>query len=436
MKRAILFSLMAALALAVLPSTQAQKYPSTPVDMTKYWNADGWYHDEADDPAVESNNPDAGGSWGLDGNTGGARIKISTLPAEVIPGKVNVTEDGEVAFLLPKMEIGDLDAYYPAGETITVPKGNYKYIYIACMSGNGNWPGSDANWAAVTDPATKKVTDPRSEVNSFKPIYDNGEGAWIPIGLVNDWFWKVPEWVAPTSGDANEIVADWLTYDADPDDASHLWDSVGIENHDYGQYHHVNGADKYFTYVLTIPAGLKKATLWTEMWGNVKVSIATVDDAAKYSVLYNSAKEDKVYGEELTASAGDGYMPNRSLRSFDLSTTLASGSVKEIYLKFEDAAPDIAYPWGARCHHLGLFKGDTKKSSLGARLWPGLVRTDNAKPDGGLILIKKKYILDEKRTLTSIKMPNLVPRAEPYLTVFGMTLAVDPAAPVKDFMLY
>ena len=82
------------------------------------------------------------------------------------------------------------------------------------------------------------------------------------------------------------------------------------------------------------------------------------------------------------------------------------------------------------------FTGDTKKSSLGARLWPGLARADGAKPDGGLILIQKKYALDEKRTITSIKMPNLVPRAEPYLTVFGITLANDPTAPVKDFMLY
>ena len=158
----------------MLPSAQAQKYPSTPVDMTSYWNADGWYHDEADDPAVDSNNPDAGGSWNLDGNTGGQRIKISTIPADIIPGKVNVTEDGEVAFLLPTMAIGELDAYYPAGETIKVPQGKYKSVYLAVMSGNGNWPGSEANWAAVVDPTTKKVTDPRSEVNSIKPIYADG----------------------------------------------------------------------------------------------------------------------------------------------------------------------------------------------------------------------------------------------------------------------
>ena len=187
------------------------------------------------------------------------------------------------------------------------------------------------------DPTTKKVTDPRSEVNSFKPIYADGEGSWTPIGIVNDWFWKVPEWVAPTSGDAKEIVADWLTYDGGPDDYMYLWDNAGIENHDYGQYHHVNGADKYFTYAIPVTAGLKKATLWTEMWGNVKLSVATEDLPEKYSALYNSVTADKKYGEELTAAAGDGYMPNRSLRSFDLSASLASGKVTTIYLKFEDA---------------------------------------------------------------------------------------------------
>ena len=144
MRKGIYFSLIVMIALLSLQSVQAQKYSSTPVDMTTYWNADGWYHDvvgaadqaasEVDDPAVVSNNPDAGGSWNLDGNTGGQRIKLSTLAKEIVPGQVNVTEDGEVAFLLPKMAIGDLDAYYPAGETIKVPEGKYKYVYFAVMS--------------------------------------------------------------------------------------------------------------------------------------------------------------------------------------------------------------------------------------------------------------------------------------------------------------
>ncbi|NPU96160.1 MAG: hypothetical protein HPY51_02965 [Candidatus Omnitrophica bacterium] len=433
-----IFVLLAGIA---IPTVHAQKVVSTPVDLSAFWNADGWYHYDPSnpnlDPGVPSPHPDAGGGqWGLDGMTGGARIRINTLPPNVIPGQVNVTEDGEVAFLLPKMEIGDLDVYYPAGDTIPVPPGKYKYLYLACMSGNGNWPGSESDWAPIVDINTKQVIDPRHEVNSFKPIYQEGEGNWIYIGTVNDWFWKVPEWVAPASGDPNEIVVDWLTYDGHVDDILYLWDYVGMSNHDYGQYHYVNGAGNYFVYNIPIPAGLTKATLWTEMWGNVKLSYST--DDITYTELYNSATMDQVY----TAPAGniDGYFPNRELRSFDLAPILSAGNVTNLFLKFEDAAPDNApgqanNPWGARCRSLGIFKGDVVRSSLGARLWPGLVRTDGNSPQGGLILIKKKYFLDNTKTLTALVMPNNIPRSDPYLSIFAITLGNDPTA-VEDYMLH
>ncbi|HPP00222.1 MAG TPA: hypothetical protein PLX83_06460, partial [bacterium] len=101
-----IFVLLAGIA---IPTVHAQKVVSTPVDLSAFWNADGWYHYDPSnpnlDPGVPSPHPDAGGGqWGLDGMTGGARIRINTLPPNVIPGQVNVTEDGEVAFLLPKME--------------------------------------------------------------------------------------------------------------------------------------------------------------------------------------------------------------------------------------------------------------------------------------------------------------------------------------------
>ncbi len=115
-----------------LPTAQAQKYVSTPVDLSNFWNADAWYHNDQTDPVVGTTHPDyAGNLWVLDGGTT-ERIRITTLPATVIPGEVNVTEDGEVAFLLPKMEIGDLDAYYVTGDTIPVPEGKYKYVFLAC----------------------------------------------------------------------------------------------------------------------------------------------------------------------------------------------------------------------------------------------------------------------------------------------------------------
>lgn len=426
--------------LVSLPVAQAQKLQSTPVDLSDFWNADGWQNNVAgSDPTVGTNHPSSPGSiWTLD--NGDQRVLVNTIPAEIKPGQVNVTEDGEVAFLLPQMNVGELDVYYAAGDTIPVPPGKYKYVFFACMSGNGNWPGGEGDWSPIVDIDTKKVIDQRAELNSFKPVYQEGAGDWIYMGIVNDWFWKVPEWVAPESGNPDEVLLEFLTYDGDPDDVLYLWDYVGMSNHDYGQYHYVNGAGNYFTYILdTIPVGTKEATLWTEMWGNVKLSISNkTSDDADFTVLYDSSKEDKVY----TAPAGniDGYQPNRSLRSFDLAPYLNDGTVTTIYLKYEDAAPDNAVeqennPWGARSRHIGIFTGKTKVSKLGARLWPGLKRTDNNAPEGGLILIKKKYVLDDTKTLTSLVMPNNIPRGDPILSIFGITLANEGTA-VENFMLY
>ena len=410
--------------LAWLPQAQAQKYQCTPVSLEGLWNTDGWYHDDQDDPIVGTNNKDfAGDIWSLD--TGTQRIKITTLPPDVKPGQDNLTEDGQVLFRLPKMNIGDLDAYLPGGETIPVTKGNYQYVFFAVMSGNGNWPGSEADWAPIIDDKTKKVTNP--EMNSFKPIYADGPGDWISIGTVNDWFWQVPEWVAPASSDSKEIVVDFMTYDQDANEPNFLYDPGNSQVHNYGQYRYANGPDSYFVYEIPIPTGLKKATMWTEFWGNAKVSLST-DGGKTFKELYNTvtAKKDaNGMDGETYPGGGDGYMPNRELRSFDLASTLSSGSVKTLQIMFEDAAPDIAAPWGPRSHQLGIFTGDTVKSRLGARLWPNLVRTDNAKPDGGLILIRKQYRLDPKRTLVSLQMPNNIPRSDPVLNFFAITLASD-----------
>lgn len=411
-----------------LPMAYAQKYECTPVNLDAIWNAVIWYHDGQ---AVDS-------SLGLD--THGAGIKVSTLPSTVIPGQVNLTEDGEVAFLLPDMEIGQLNAYYVAGDTVPVPPGHYKYVFLAMTSDNGNWPGNESDWAAITDPSTGEVTDPRSEGNSFKPIYAEGPGDWIPIGVVQDWFWKVPEWVSPASGDFSEIIQQYLSYDGDPNGAANFLDGEGHAFHAFGEYTYCNGEGTYFVYAMQIPLGLKSATLWTEMWGNVKLSISTTDpfNPATYTELYNSATQDKIY----TARAGnlDGYFPNRELRPFDLTPYINSGTLTEIYLQFEDAAPTNAVgqennPWGPRVRQLGIFTGPTVKSTLGARLWPGLESTSWGMPEGGLILIRKQYRLDEKKTLNSILLPNDFPQNDPYLILFAMTLANDRTG-IEEFMLY
>ena len=89
-----------ALSVFLAPMADAQKFQSTPVDLSNFWNAEGWYHDEGDDPTQGSNHEsDPGGIWTLD--NGDARVQISTLPDTVVPGQVNVTEDGVIAFLLP-----------------------------------------------------------------------------------------------------------------------------------------------------------------------------------------------------------------------------------------------------------------------------------------------------------------------------------------------
>ncbi len=428
--------------LIMAPASQAQKYESVPVDLSDFWNADGWYHDDADDPTVGTTHGSSpGSSWVLDGGST-ERIRITTLPATVIPGQVNVTDDGVVAFMLPEMNIGDLDVYYVVGDTIPVPPGNYESVFFAVMSGSGNWPGNVSQWAADVDPDTGEVYDARSEVNSFKPIYSDGEGDWIPVGTVNDWFWKVPEWVAPESGDPSEIVLEYLAYEGDVNGPIYFWDAVNQSNHDYGQYTYVNG-EGFFTYYLDGLTGLTEATLWTEFWGNAKVSIST--DDVEYTQIFDTTQEDPLFTPQVyTAPAGnlDGYFPNRGLRSFDLAPYISSGDVEEIFVKFEDAAPDNAAgeennPWGARLRSIGIFTGPVVVSALGTRLWPGLVRADGASPQGGLILIYKRYFLDESRTLEAITMPNNIPRKSPILSVFAITLSTgESETAVSDFMLF
>ena len=369
--------------------------------------------------------------------TNGAGIKISTIPKTVIPGQVNVTEDGVVAFLLPDMAEGKLNAYYVEGGMVPVTPGKYQYVFLAVTSDNGNWPGTVDDWAADVDSTTGKVIDPRSEGNSFKPIYENGDGDWIPIGIVPDWFWKPPEWVAPASGKSTEVIQEYLSYAGDPNAPVYLWDGVNYGDHNFGQYTYCNGEGAYFIYTMDIPAGLKSATLWTEMWGNVKFSIS--NDDVTYKEAYNSATQDQVY----TARAGnlDGYQPNRALRDFDLTSYLSSGTVKTLFLKFEDAAPLNAVgqennPWGARCHRLGIFTGPVVKTTGGSRLWQGMETTEWGSPEGGIYLIWKQYRIDATRSLKSILLPNNLPANDPYLILFAITLASDKLTEIGDFMLY
>ena len=111
--------------LMVVPMAQAQKYDITPVNLDSIWNRVIWFQD--DDPNISN---------------GGPGIKVSTLPPDVIPGQVNVSEDGMVSFLLPDMTIGNPNAYYGVtGDTVSVPEGKYQYVFMASTADDGPWPG-------------------------------------------------------------------------------------------------------------------------------------------------------------------------------------------------------------------------------------------------------------------------------------------------------
>ncbi len=431
MRKPILFSVVLVTCLAMTGYSQTI-WDSTGVDMSSYWNIDGWQvNGDADVP----------GAYCLDSSgTGGQRVKVDTLPEDVAGGELNWTEDETVQFLLPDFQEDALDAYLPDGSIIDVPDGQYERVFMALMSGNGAWPGTDLDWGPWSE------DEPRYEVNSFKPIYTDGEGDWIPIGLVNDWFWTPPEWVVPESGDPSEIIADWLTYDGDLDDWDYLWDYVGMENHDYSQTHRINGADNYMVYNIPIPDGVTSANLYITMWGNIHLEIST--DEENYTTLYDVIEEE---GQPYFGRTGnmDGYEPNRDIYEFDLDPYLGDNP-DSIFLRFTDAAPNLPenYPdqaiegvtnWGPRVHHMGVFTGPVERSRLGERLWPGLIREGGDAPQGGLILIKKSYNLDPDRTLDSIQMPNNFsdehPRDDPYLTVFAITVANQMTA-VENYSLY
>ncbi len=388
---------------------------SYPLDLSGILNADAFYISD-DDTFID-------GAFGLD--DGNQRIQSWTLPEDFVDGEPNLTEDGEVEFLLgPTSEMGALDAYRPAGDTIDVPeKMAYDRIYLAVMSGNGNFPG--ATWEGQ---------------DAFTVNYTDGTSEEISIGLVNDWFWSPPEWVAPESGDASEIVVDLLCHDSDPDEFDHLWGWAGLDpaSHDYGQYRLADGEDGFLIYQLPYDPD---ATLWMEMWGNIKVEYRVDGDFDPFNpdvefdgVLYDSS-ETEVY-----PGGGDGYQPNRDKYDFDLSEHV-TGNPEYIYLRFTDAAPGEATDvdsgnWGARIHRIGMFTGPVEMTRLGERLWGGLVRTDGNSPDGGLILIKKAYRLDNTKEVDNIVMPTLLPDAAPFLTVFGVTLGVIDETAVGQFMLY
>lgn len=404
------------LAAALALPTEAQRVTSYPVDMSDFWNLDAYAAGEADadDPFI--------GEFGLD--MGNAKIRSWTFPDGFVDGEPNYTQDGLTQFLLgPVFEPQTFDAYRPVGDTIPAPEVRaYDRLYMALMSGNGNFPGS--TWEGQ-DIMTVNYADGTSED--------------ISIGIVNDWFWNPPEWFAPESGNPNEIVVDILCHESDPDDWDHIWDwypDAVPTAHNYGQYRFANGGEQFLTYRLPYQAG---ATLYMEMWGNILVEISTEDPAFDpdfpMDTLYNSAEEDQVY-----PGGGDGYQPNRDKYEFDLSDVLPAGTT-EFFLRFRDAAPGEASDggnWGARIHRIALFTGPVVLSSAGDRLFAGLVRTgDGAAPDGGLILIRKSYRLDPEKEVESLTMPNLTPNAAPVLTVFGITYGVlTEEVGVMDFDIF
>lgn len=84
------------------------------------------------------------------------RVNVSehsvwTLPEGLEGGQLNCTEDGTVQFLLPDFQSDALDGYLPDGSIIDVPDGKYERVFMALMSGNGAWPGSETDWLGTAD---------------------------------------------------------------------------------------------------------------------------------------------------------------------------------------------------------------------------------------------------------------------------------------------
>ncbi len=421
-------SRMLPFALVTLTATTSlgQSLESVPINLEGFLNADGWIRGEtpADDPLEPTDHPDFEGSqWGLDASN--KRALASSLPASVVPGRVNRSADGEVGFLLPTMDVGELDIYFPTGDRIPVPRGKYQSLHMALLSGSGTWGQTfeENNWGPEIDPVTNQVLDARSEMNSFRPVYTDGPGEWIPIQPVNDWFWPPTVKPVPASGNRDEVVLEYLAYDKNLKGRSYRvtenWDG-----HNGGQYTNIafGAGDEFFSYFLDGLDGLTEATLWLDIWGNSKISISTDDE--NYTEIFNSVTSDQAYPDE-----GKRYYPNRQLKDFDLAPYIEAGDIDTIFLRFEDAAVDTEFEgYGPRMRYAGIFTGPVELASSGDQIWPSLVREDGSFPNpdpGGLVLIERPFELDETRTLEAIMMPNNLPRAAPILNVFAMTLGTS-----------
>ncbi|MBN2329544.1 MAG: hypothetical protein JXR73_20550 [Candidatus Omnitrophica bacterium] len=400
------------LALVCLPMTsmsQSVKITSYPVDISSAFNVDGFM--------VDANDGTLPDTLGLDG--GGARVQSETLPADFVDGEPNYTEQGDVQFLLgPTLAAGTIDAYRPDGTTFDIAeKIQYDAVYLALMSGNGNFPGSA--WAGQ---------------DNMTITYTDGSSQEIAIGLVNDWFWSPPTWFKPESGNEDEILVNLLCHESDLNEPNYIYEFSEDNRHDYGQYRYVNGDpdSAFLVYRLPYEAGAK---LYLEMWGNYRVVISKEPPYGNPDAV-EMAKVETPY-----PGGGDGYNPNRDKYVFDPAEYI-SDLGDEFYIEFTDAFPGEAPDgdsgnWGARIHRIALFTGPVVETSTGDRLFPDLIRSDGASPDGGLILIKKTYPLDGEKAVDSITMPNLFPNAEPYLTCFGMTLGViEEGTGIESFMLY
>ncbi|MGC9328138.1 MAG: hypothetical protein ACP5I1_10930 [Candidatus Hinthialibacter sp.] len=408
-KALFLTGVMALICLPMTSMSQPVTIISYPLDISSAYNVDGFMASEDDTTLA--------GDMGLD--DGGARVQSWTLPENFVDGEPNYTEQGDVQFLLgPTQAAGTIDAYRPDGSTFDIPeKIPYDALYLALMSGNGNFPGS--TWAGL---------------DNMTITYTDGSTQEIAIGLVNDWFWKPPTWFKPESGDASEALVNLLCHESDLNEPNYIYEFSDDNRHDYGQYRYVNGDPDmaFLVYRLPYEPGAK---LYLEMWGNYRVVISQEPPYGNPDAV-EMAKVETPY-----AGGGDGYQPNRDQYIFDPAEFIPDLE-GEFYLEFTDAFPGEAPDgdngnWGARIHRIALFTGPVVQTSTGDRLFPNLIRSDGAAPDGGLILIKKTYPLDGEKALDSITMPNLFPNAAPYLTCFGATLGViQEGTSIESFMLY
>ena len=283
---------------------------------------DAWYH-------FEDGNPDAQGRVRI-------RRSLPIIPMPQVQSRVwiwnqcphpyqyaswrsytrwtELTEDQEIQFLLPAMEIGDLMA-------IMLPEMSSMFLMETINGCFWRWCPAVAT-ARECEPVGSlwliwtrvKCSIPVLKWTAQTHLWGWGRrldshwsGQWLV--LASSWMGCTCQWWSQWNHCRLSDLRRWwrrLLY---------LYDWNNVQNHDFGQYYFVNAAEEFFTYRIENVQGLDWWHSVDRNVGNIRMSIST--DNENWTVLYDSSTEDQVY----TAPAGniDGFSPNRELRSFDIT---------------------------------------------------------------------------------------------------------------------